>query len=189
MCCTNCRDTIDPKEVPSRTSTVWVRIGGMVSGRPAIAAMPTAIMAPEIKPPGRFAHRNNAPPAVPMTSVSSTLSVLAREGTANAVETGIRLTMPYGKSAAGGQMRQRDAAMHIPARFSARLLLCPHARRYSPASSGSCDSRDAGLPPTRRRVVQALGLRLRRGAFGGALAFRHEFLALLAMDALGVGFL
>ena len=47
---------------------------------PAIAAMPTAIMAPEISPPGRCANRNSAPPAVPITSVSSTLRVLAAAG-------------------------------------------------------------------------------------------------------------
>src|SRR5256885_3333196 len=116
------------------------------------------------------------------------MGVMCPSGFANAMEPGIRCASLYGKSAAGGQMSQRDAAMHIPARFSARLLVCPHARRYSPASSGSCDSRNARLPhPSRRRGVQALGLRLRRGAFGGALAFGHEFLALLAMDALGVG--
>ena len=67
MCCSSCRDTSEPSEIPSSTSTVWVRIGGMVSGRPAIAAMPTAIMAPEISPPGRLSKRNSAPPAVPMS--------------------------------------------------------------------------------------------------------------------------
>jgi hypothetical protein len=30
---------------------------------------------------------------------------------ADAIDAGIRLTPPYGKSAQGGQMRQRDAAM------------------------------------------------------------------------------
>ena len=39
--------------MPSSTSTVWVRIGGSVSWRPAIAAIPTAIIEPEISPPGR----------------------------------------------------------------------------------------------------------------------------------------
>ena len=113
MCCSSCRDTSEPSEIPSSTSTVWVRIGGTASGRPAIAAMPTAIMAPEISPPGRFAHRNSTPPAVPMTSVSSALRILARLGMADAIDAGIRLTSPYGKSPHSGQMRQRTAAMHV----------------------------------------------------------------------------
>ncbi len=74
-----------------------------MSGLPAIAAMPTAIMAPEISPPGRLAHKNSTPPAVPIASVSSTLRVLA--GMANATDAGIRLTAPYVKSVAEGQMR------------------------------------------------------------------------------------
>src|ERR1700689_1271660 len=78
--------------MPSSTSTVWVRIGDIASGLPAIAAIPTAIMAPEINPPGRCAHRNSAPPAAPMTSVSSTFRVLARLGTADATIAGRRLT-------------------------------------------------------------------------------------------------
>src|ERR1700688_3991379 len=75
--------------------------------------MPTAIMAPEISPPGRCANKNSAPPAVPITRVSSTLRVLARVGMAKAIEAGIRLTPPYGKFAGRGQMRQRDAAMRV----------------------------------------------------------------------------
>ena len=66
MCWISCRDTSEPSDIPSSTSTVWVRIGGTASGRPASAAMPTAIIAPEISPPGRFAHRNSTPPAVPI---------------------------------------------------------------------------------------------------------------------------
>ncbi len=46
-----------PAMIPSSTSTVWVRIGGMPSGRPASAAMPTAIIAPEISPPGRLSQQ------------------------------------------------------------------------------------------------------------------------------------
>ena len=45
--------------------------------------MPTAIMAPEISPPGRCAHRNSAPPAAPIASVSSTWRVLVRVGRAD----------------------------------------------------------------------------------------------------------
>ena len=111
MCCRSCRDTSEPSEIPSSTSTVWVRCAGTTSGLPAIAAMPTAIMAPEISPPGRCASRNSAPPAVPITSVSSTLRILARVGMAKAIDAGIRLTPPYDKFVRGGQMRQRDAAM------------------------------------------------------------------------------
>jgi hypothetical protein len=92
MCCSNCRDISEPSEIPSSTSTVWVRIGGTASGRPAIAAMPTAIVAPEINPPGRFAHRNSTPPAAPMTSVSSALRILARLGMASAIDARIWLT-------------------------------------------------------------------------------------------------
>src|SRR6202030_2675854 len=72
----------------------------------------TATMAPEISPPGRFAQRNNKPPAAPMTSVSSALRILARLEMANAVDAGIWLTAPYGKSPHKGQMHHAHAAMH-----------------------------------------------------------------------------
>src|SRR5882757_5399153 len=97
--------------MPSSTSTVWVRIGGTASGRPARAAMPTAIIAPEISPPGRFAHKNSSPPALPIASVSSALRILSRLGIADAIDAGIRVTPPYGKSAPWGQMQPCDAAM------------------------------------------------------------------------------
>ncbi len=108
MCCSNCRDTSEPSEIPSSTSTDWVRIGGIDSGLPAIAAIPTAIIAPEISPPGRLSRRNSAPPAAPSASVSTTLRILARPGMAGAIDAGIWLTPPYGKSLQGGQLRQRD---------------------------------------------------------------------------------
>src|SRR6266566_9180667 len=165
MCCSSCRDTSEPSEIPSSTSTVWVRIGGTLSGRPAIAAMPTAIMAPEISPPGRLSSRNNAPPALPVTSVSSTRRVLARPGSADAIDAGRRLTLPYGKSGPGGQMRQRDAAMRTV------------------ASAMTRPSRLAGRGEGRRH------LRSLRLVGRGFLAIGTEFLALLAMKALGVGFL
>src|SRR6478609_11963037 len=130
MCCSNCRDTSEPSEIPSSTSTVWVRIGGTASGRPAIAAMPTAIMAPEISPPGRPAHRNSAPPAAPIASVSSTWRILARLGMANAIDAGIRLTLPYGKSRHGGQMRRAHAAMHAPG-YGAPLPLPQHRYHFA----------------------------------------------------------
>ncbi len=75
-----------------------------------IAAIPTAIMAPEISPPGRWAHKNSAPPAAPIASVSSTLRVLVRVGRANAIDAGIRLTPPYDKYPRSGQMRPGTAA-------------------------------------------------------------------------------
>lgn len=69
--------------MPSSTSTICVRSGGIASWRPAIAAIPTAIIDPEISPPGRPATRNNSPPAEPMTSVSTALKTLARLGHSN----------------------------------------------------------------------------------------------------------
>jgi P pilus assembly chaperone PapD len=45
----------------------------MLSGRPAMAAIATAIIAPEIRPPGSDAHRNSPPPAAPMATVSNVL--------------------------------------------------------------------------------------------------------------------
>ena len=84
----------------------------MVTGRPASAAAPTAIIAPEISPPGRLSHRNSRPPAAPMTSVSIVPKILARSATAEDIDAGIRLTPPYGKSAIEVQMRHAIAAMH-----------------------------------------------------------------------------
>src|SRR6202171_4349256 len=143
MCVTNCRDTSEPSEIPSSTSTVWVRIGGTVSGRPAIAAAPTAIMAPEISPPGRFAHKNSAPPAAPITSVSSTLRVLVRLGMANAIGAGIWLTAPYGKSPHRGQMRQRT---------------CSNARSGTALHASSVLPREGGISGIRYRGVLRCGL-------------------------------
>ena len=111
MCWISCRDTSEPSVMPSSTSTVCVRIGGMVTGRPASAAMPTATIAPEISPPGRLTHRNSRPPAAPMTSVSSVPKILARSAMAEDIDVGIRLTPPYGKSAIAVQMRHAIAAM------------------------------------------------------------------------------
>ena len=111
MCWISCRDTSEPSVMPSSTSTVCVRIGGMVTGRPDSAAMPTATIAPEISPPGRLSHRNSRPPAAPMTSVSSVPKILARSAMAEDIEAGIRLTPPYGKSACEAQMRHAIAAM------------------------------------------------------------------------------
>src|ERR1700687_4912499 len=190
MCCRSCRDTSAPSEIPSSTSTVWVRTGGTTSGRPAIAAMPTAIMAPEIRPPGRCAHRKSAPPAAPITSVSSTSRVLMRLGMAEAVDAGIRHTPPYGKFARPGQMRQRDAAMRVlkPAviaresesRVWRTLRLCDLSRLLSVPVT---------LPRAGGGRRQALGLRLGGGVLCRLFAFGHELLALLAVDALGIGFL
>ena len=86
-------------------------------------------------------------------------------------------------------MRQRDAAMHIPALFSNRMradIRLPSMAaviRLMPVILPLVEQGSAGAR------TWASGLRLRSGAFSAALAFGHEFLALLAMDALGVGFL
>src|SRR5712691_1753167 len=105
--------------------------------------MPTAIMAPEINPPGRFAHRNSAPPAAPISSVSRTLRVLARLGMANAIDARIWLTAPYGKSLQGGQMRQRDCSNARRVRLS---TLCRHA----PQMRGNQYSEAVGFNHDRR---------------------------------------
>jgi hypothetical protein len=62
-------------------------------------------MEPEINPPGRWAHKNTAPPTLPIASASIELRILVRLGMANVVDAGIRLTPPYGKSPPRGQMR------------------------------------------------------------------------------------
>src|SRR5205823_8649408 len=160
MCCSSCDDTSEPSEIPSSTSTVWVRIGGSASGRPAIAAMPTAIMAPEISPPGRFAHRNSTPPALPTASVSSTLRILTRLGMANAIDAGIRLTLPYGKPLAQGQIHHAHAAM--------RAWLWRQCLSAMPR----CDDNS-------RRSLRLVSR--------GLPAFGTEFLALLAVQPFGIG--
>ena len=111
MCWISCRDTSEPSVMPSSTSTDCVRIGGMATGRPASAAVPTVAIAPEISPPGRLSHRNSRPPAAPMTSVSSVPRILARSAMAEDIEAGMRFTPPYGKSIREGQMRHAIAAM------------------------------------------------------------------------------
>jgi hypothetical protein len=70
-------------------------------------------MAPEISPPGRFAHKNNRPPAVPIASVSTAISAFFRLGSATATDETkdatrdetICLTPPYGKSGNSEQLR------------------------------------------------------------------------------------
>src|SRR5712691_1091597 len=203
MCCSSCRDTSEPREIPSSTSTVWVRIGGMVSGRPAIAAMPTAIMAPEINPPGRLSKRNSAPPAVPIASVSSTLRILMRLGMANAIGTGIWLTPPYGKSRRRGQMRQRNCSNARPgtgldgfAGMPRECGTCRISRRCSAIAGRRITDHlpESGLA---RRDPVADGdavpcgscARLLRLVGRGLLAFGHELLSLLAVQALAIGVL
>lgn len=65
-----CGDTIEPSDRPSVIRMTCAISGGRPIGRPAIAAAPTAIIAPEINPPGNSSHLNKAPPATPMRSVS-----------------------------------------------------------------------------------------------------------------------
>ena len=159
--------------------------------RPArrCAATPTAIMAPEIKPPGRFAHRNSAPPALPITSVSSTLRVLARVGTANAIETGIRLTLPYGKSEPVRQMHQSGAALRVRLRLSGLRRRRKAQRRTSAClATGAVALRRSPSPFSEEggADVTTSAWRRRLAAF---LHVGHELLALLAVEGLGVGFL
>ena len=130
--------------------------------------MPTAIIAPEISPPGRPAHKNSRPPAAPMASVSSVLRDFGAVGKAEAIEAGIGFTPPYGKSAMAGQMRWRDAAMRDRVATSAD-------RRAPRRATGEA----VELASHARLVLVG----------GGLLAFGAEFLALLALQALGVGFL
>src|SRR6266571_1868233 len=204
MCCISCRDTSEPREIPSSTSTVWVRIGGMVSGRPAIAAMPTAIMAPEINPPGRLSRRNSAPPAVPIASVSSTLRILMRLGMANAIGTGIWLTPPYGKSRRRGQMRQRNCSNARPgtgldgfAGMPRECGTCRISRRCGAIKGRRITDRPPQSSPgspdeTRWRMVtppRSSRAPLLRLVGRGFLAFGHELLSLLAVQALAIGFL
>src|ERR1035437_9038078 len=120
----------------------------MVSGLPAIAAMPTAIMAPEINPPGRCAHKNSVPPTVPIASVSSTLRVLVRLGMANAIDAGIWLTPPYDKSLHRGQMRQRDcsnARFYLPLKRGGRFA---RQRSCAPAQTGRGSNQPASMTGT-----------------------------------------
>src|SRR5439155_14853958 len=169
MCWISCRDTSEPSVMPSSTSTDCVRIGGMVTGRPDSAAMPTVAIAPEISPPGRLSHRNSRPPAAPMTSVSSVPRILARSATAEDIEAGIRLTPPYGKSAREGQMRHAIAAMR------------GGAGGGPPATSKNAEG---PIRPSRRRAGRLLRL-----FGGGLLAVGAEFLAFLAVKSLGIGLL
>ncbi len=67
--------------------------------------MPTVIIAPEISPPGRWAHKNSKPPAVPIAIVSSTRRISLRLARPEAIDVGISFTPPYGKSPNAGQMR------------------------------------------------------------------------------------
>lgn len=64
-------ETIEPSETPSVIRIVCTMSGGIARGRPAIAAAPTAIIAPEINPPGKCIAANSKPPAVPMAMASA----------------------------------------------------------------------------------------------------------------------
>src|SRR5438445_9002032 len=169
MCWISCRDTSEPSVMPSSTSTDCVRIGGMVTGRPASAAMPTVAIAPEISPPGRLSHRNNRPPAAPMTSVSSVPKILARSAIAEDIEVGIRLTPPYGKSARVRQMRHAIAALQR------------RRRRWPAGVIKNSQGPDTALAQEAGRLLRFFG--------GGLLALGAEFPAVLALKPLGVGFL
>jgi len=90
-----------------------------------------------------------------------------------AIDEGMRLTPPYGKSAKGRQMRQRDAAMRALGALNCHSP--PPGRRNAPP--GGDDDGSVGRPLGLRRFL------------GGLLAIRHELLAILAVKALGIGIL
>ena len=137
--------------------------------RPDSAAMPTAIIAPEISPPGRLSHRNSRPPAAPMTSVSSVPRILPRSAMAEDIDVGIRLTPPYGKSAHRRTNAPRD---------------CSNAGRRRRWPAGVI--KNAQGPDT---ALAQEAVRLVRLCSGGLLACGAEFPALLALKSLGVGLL
>src|ERR1700692_2732182 len=157
--------------------------GGTLSGRPASAAAPTAIMEPEISPPGRLAHKNSVPPAAPVASVSSTLRVLARLGMASAIAARIWLTPPYGKSVDRGQMRQRDAAMRVE-----KSKAWKSQNKLAARLADTCANREGTNRRPNRGNAPSSSLRGRMGNDRvrsllfrcGLLAFGTEFLALLA---------
>ena len=79
--------------------------GGLYPPPPYLYRGATAIIAPEISPPGRFAQRNSRPPAAPIASVSIALRSLARSGRTRLRDAANCLTPPYGKSACDRQLR------------------------------------------------------------------------------------
>ena len=169
MCCNNCRDTSEPSEMPSSTSTVWVRIGGMASGRPAMAAMPTAIIAPEISPPGRCAHKNSS-----------------AAGGADGER--FEHVEDFGAAGNGGGHRCGDQAhaalWQIRARGTNAPARCSNARSRRRWSAGVMATQGATGRSSGRSSAGQLRL-----VGGGLLALGAEFLALLAVESLGVGFL
>src|SRR3984893_6579807 len=114
---------------------------GTLSGRPASAAAPTAIMAPEINPPGRFAQTNSKPPALPIASVSSILRSWARLSLESASDAVICFKPPYGKSGRRRQMRNAHAAMRGTVQCTG--FRRRHTQRSSP---GIAVQRTASLP-------------------------------------------
>ncbi len=115
------------------------------------------------QPAGKAGERNARPPAVPMTSVSAVLRILARLGRSNGREAAICFTPPYRKSARGAQLRARR---------------CRNAR-----ASRRCARRIAdGLTSCRRPARRGAAL----PACASLDAFAAEFLALLALQSLGV---
>src|SRR4029450_8848034 len=157
MCWISSRATSEPSVQPNSSRTVWGRVAGMGTGRPASAAIPTATIAPEISPPGRLSHRNSRPPATPLTSVSSVPKILARSAMAEDIEAGIRLTPPYGKSGCAAQMHHAIAAMQADAGDG------------PPASSKNWQGSDTALKQEAGRLIRLCGR--------GLLAFGAEFLA------------
>src|SRR6185437_5097087 len=120
---------------------------------------------------------------------SMTWNVLARLGRAKAGAAGVRLTPFYPKSAGSGQLRPR-ACSNAGRRLAAPSSL--ETTRLASRKSEPCRRKNEPCRwsnPLSRVEWQEL-LRGRRGAvLCLLLAVGAEFLALLAMQALGVGFL
>src|SRR5436309_2902843 len=152
-------ETMAPSDSPSVIRTMCAIHCGRPSGRPAMPAPATAVMAPEISPPGSSAHRNSRPPALPMTSVSSTLRISDRLGRVNGIVAGL-----MANAGAADKCVQATAAMRADPPLEGRV-------------NRNCNYQVLINPKSLRLVGR------------GLLAFRHELLALLAMETLGVGVL
>jgi hypothetical protein len=64
--------TAPPNEIPVMTKVIRASGSGMRTGRPAMAAIETARIAPDSQPAGNPGRPSAAPPILPMTSVSMT---------------------------------------------------------------------------------------------------------------------
>ena len=169
--------------MPSTTSTAWVMIGGTASGRPAIAATPIAIIAPEIRPPGRLTHRNSRPPAVPIASVSSCAEDFGAAGNGECQGEAREAWFASRRLMANPASRNKcaNAVQHCAAGYFALSAAgagwIGSSRAFALTCAGLCS-----VPGEGDSNAYFFGLRF-LDAVGA------EFLALLAMQPLGVGFL